>query len=92
MTLTDITPMPFGKYKGIPMEDVEASYLLDLLENGYHGKVKETHLKGVLEYVKNNKAILKEEAEQLTAVPMPEYDEMEEIAEDIDYDMFNEEN
>lgn len=25
--LTDTDPMPFGKYKGTPMQDVPASYL-----------------------------------------------------------------
>ncbi len=33
-TLTDLSPMPFGKHKGIPMQDVPASYLHYLWYNG----------------------------------------------------------
>lgn len=32
--LTDLDPMPFGKHKGKPMQDVPASYLHYLWENG----------------------------------------------------------
>lgn len=32
--LTDQDPMPFGKHKGVPMEDVNASYLHWLWFNG----------------------------------------------------------
>ncbi len=31
--LTDDSPMPFGKHKGVPMKDVPASYLLWLDDN-----------------------------------------------------------
>jgi hypothetical protein len=92
MTLTDITPMPFGKYKGVPMEDVEASYLLRILNEGFNGKAKREHVSAVQEYAYNNKAQLKDEVAQFAAIPMPEYDEMTEIDECIDFDMFNEEN
>ena len=32
--LEDTDPMPFGKHKGIPMQDVPASYLHYLWQNG----------------------------------------------------------
>jgi hypothetical protein len=32
--LTDLDPMPFGKYKGTPMQDVPASYLVWLRNEG----------------------------------------------------------
>lgn len=32
-TLTDLDPMPFGKYKGKPMQDVPASYLAWMRDN-----------------------------------------------------------
>ena len=31
--LTDESPMPYGKYKGRPMEDVPADYLIWLVDN-----------------------------------------------------------
>lgn len=33
-TLTDTDPMPFGKFKGTPMQDVPASYLAWLKNEG----------------------------------------------------------
>jgi len=38
-----LTPMPFGKHKGTPMQDVPASYLFWLWTNdvqGHHGQIK----------------------------------------------------
>ena len=32
--LTDLDPMPFGKHKGKPMQDVPASYFVWLKEKG----------------------------------------------------------
>lgn len=32
--LTDLDPMPFGKFKGTPMQDIPASYLRWLKEQG----------------------------------------------------------
>lgn len=32
--LTDTSPMPFGKHRGIPMQDVPVSYLHYLWTNG----------------------------------------------------------
>ena len=34
MTLTDNSPMPFGKYKGTAMANVPADYLIWLHDNG----------------------------------------------------------
>jgi uncharacterized protein (DUF3820 family) len=34
MTLSDLSPMPFGKFKGKPMQDVPASYFHWLWSNG----------------------------------------------------------
>lgn len=34
VVITDETPMPFGKHKGIAMANVPASYLLWLHDNG----------------------------------------------------------
>jgi hypothetical protein len=52
-TLTDIDLMPFGKYKGMKMIDVPASYLLWFLENGSDGNVKD--------YARDNKEALIQE-------------------------------
>ena len=38
--LTDIDPMPFGKYKGTPMQDVPCSYLHWLWTSGHMSTVK----------------------------------------------------
>lgn len=38
--LNDLSPMPFGKYKGTPMQDVPASYLCWLWNNTDVGKNK----------------------------------------------------
>jgi uncharacterized protein (DUF3820 family) len=38
--MDDQTPMPFGKYKGRKMEDVPASYLLWLRDDGVVGEVR----------------------------------------------------
>jgi hypothetical protein len=36
-SLNDLSPMPFGKYKGRPMQDVPADYLFWLWTNGKEG-------------------------------------------------------
>lgn len=52
--LTDTSPMPFGKYKGTPMINVPASYLIYVLENGLKpGSVKD--------YIIENYEVLKTE-------------------------------
>jgi uncharacterized protein (DUF3820 family) len=50
MKLNDLSPMPFGKHKGVPMQDVPASYLFWLWSNGKeHDK-----LCPVAEYIRSN--------------------------------------
>lgn len=53
-TLTDNSPMPYGKYKGVEMQEVPASYLIWLYEND---KCSDS----VKEYVEDNLEILKSE-------------------------------
>lgn len=36
--LTDKSPMPFGKHKGVALEKVPAQYLLWLWDNGIHAE------------------------------------------------------
>lgn len=55
--LNDQSPMPFGKFKGKPMQDVPASYLHWLWQNG----LKSETGKPVHEYVKANLDALKQE-------------------------------
>ncbi len=55
--LTDDSLMPFGKYKGQPMQDVPASYLHWFYHNGSDGNVKD--------YIKENLDALKMEAKDL---------------------------
>ncbi len=60
--LTDQSPMPFGKYKGVVMENVPASYLLwlhDEIRNQtmYEGSDKQR----VAAYVANNMDVLYKE-------------------------------
>lgn len=55
--LTDTDPMPFGKHKGVPMQDVPASYLHYLWTNG---KEHET-LCPVAEYIRRNMHPLQQE-------------------------------
>lgn len=57
-TLQDDTPMPFGKYKGIPMQDVPVNYLHWM----WHNTDKRTSLG---EYIKNNLDALKLENKDL---------------------------
>lgn len=49
MKLTDVSKMPFGKYKGKPMSEVPASYLFWLWTNG-----KESEKDEVAEYIREN--------------------------------------
>ncbi len=55
--LTDLSPMPFGKHKGQPMQDVPASYLHYLWSNGK----KEDKQCPVAAYIKANINGLKQE-------------------------------
>lgn len=57
--LTDDSPMPFGKHKGIKMQDVPASYLHYLWCNG----MKSDHQSNVANYIRENIEALKLEDE-----------------------------
>lgn len=52
--MNDESLMPFGKYKGIKMANVPASYLIWLYDNG-------KCLGGVGKYIKENMDVLKSE-------------------------------
>jgi hypothetical protein len=52
--LTDTSPMPFGKYKGLPMSDVPANYLFWLWTNGK----REDKTCLVADYIRRNKSAL----------------------------------
>jgi len=55
--LNDTDKMPFGKYKGEPMQDVPASYLHWLWSNGKeHDKLCQ-----VADYIRRNKTALEQE-------------------------------
>lgn len=55
--LTDTSPMPFGKYKGTPMQDVPASYLFWLWSNGKeHERTCPVH-----DYIRRNLDVLRTE-------------------------------
>lgn len=56
--LTDESEMPFGKHKGIRMQDVPASYLFWLWDNGLKN---ETKTNSVAEYIQRNMSALKQE-------------------------------
>ena len=56
--LQDTDPMPFGKYKGTPMQDVPASYLHWLWSNGKKNEVKTCD---VADYINRNLAALQKE-------------------------------
>lgn len=55
--LTDQSPMPFGKHKGDPMEDVPASYFHYLWTNG----MESDHKSPVANYIRENLSALKQE-------------------------------
>lgn len=55
--LTDLDPMPFGKYKGLPMQDVPASYLHYLWHNG----IKNEPNNSVGDYIRRSLSALKQE-------------------------------
>lgn len=58
--LNDDSPMPFGKYKDIPMQDVPASYLHYLWHNG----MKYEHTL-VANYIRKSLDVLRTENEDL---------------------------
>lgn len=56
-SLEDTDPMPFGKYKGCPMQEVPASYLHYLWCNGVNKELGSLLHK----YIKDNMNALKQE-------------------------------
>lgn len=56
--LTDLSPMPFGKHRNTPMQDVPASYLHWLYTEGGHGNNKQSK---VGDYIRRNIEALKKE-------------------------------
>jgi uncharacterized protein (DUF3820 family) len=56
--LSDTDPMPFGKYKGTPMQDVPASYFHWLWTKGGMSHDK---LSDVAQYMRRNLSALKQE-------------------------------
>lgn len=62
MTLTDTDPMPFGKYKATPMQDVPVGYLHWLWHKATHQELKTST---VLKYIEQNLSALKAENKDL---------------------------
>lgn len=56
--LLDTDLMPFGKYKGISMQDIPVSYLHYLWQNGM---MSETKTSNVADYISRNLLALKQE-------------------------------
>lgn len=56
MKLTDLDPMPFGRHKGEPMQDIPASYLHWLWTNG----VRDDHSNPVRDYISEHMEALKQ--------------------------------
>ena len=59
--LKDTDLMPFGKYKGTPMQDVPCSYLHYLWTNG----MRHDKQSNVADYIKRNLSALQEENKDL---------------------------
>lgn len=57
MKLEDTSPMPFGKYKGQPMQDVPARYLHWLWTTGKEHE----HSDPVADYIRRNRDALAKE-------------------------------
>lgn len=57
MKLQDDSPMPYGKYKGLPMEEVPADYLIWLVDNSRASPE-------IIEYVKENREVLDKEIKE----------------------------
>lgn len=54
--MTDTTPMPFGKYKNSPMQDVPAGYLLWLNDQPFCSLEIKTYIKENMQVlIKENK-------------------------------------
>lgn len=64
MTLTDNSPMPFGKHVNTPMANVPAGYLLWLYNDkikGVPGIKLSKYQRAVRDYVEENMDVLKQE-------------------------------
>jgi hypothetical protein len=92
MQITDTTPMPFGKYKGIEMKEISAEYLLELQRTGYHGKVKPHIVSAVMSYIRRMYDVLEAEIEQTIPIPDVFEDELIEVDNSIDFDIFAEDS
>jgi uncharacterized protein (DUF3820 family) len=91
MIMTDNSRMPFGKYKGVEMKEVPAEYLLELLRTGYKGKVKPHVVSSVLSYIKGMYDVLEVESSQFFPIPEVNEDDLIEVDNSIDFDIFEQE-
>lgn len=83
--------MPFGKYKGMKMQVIPAEYLIELLVTGYCGsRVKKHIISGVMEYIREKRQILEQEME-LVPMPVVDEDDLIDVDNSIDFDIFEEE-
>lgn len=78
MKLTDKDIMPLGKYKGMKMEEVSASYLLDH-EDSFALKLSR-NAKKIHQYILENRDVLLLEIDRQVQTPL-------EIDESIDFDI-----
>ena len=63
MTLTDTSPMPFGKYSGQAMANIPADYLLWLYKKNQQTRTY-GKMKAVMDYIEANKEVLEQEVKQ----------------------------
>jgi hypothetical protein len=59
--LTDLDPMPFGKHRDVPMQDVPASYFHFLWTNERDPMSRKAKVDPVAEYIERNLPALKQE-------------------------------
>lgn len=82
--LTDDSLIPFGRYKGIPMADVPADYLLKLREQVFKRFYVPKSLTLVLNYIEENFEVLLQEAESMMVVFLPGNELEQYFQEDFD--------
>lgn len=58
MIYNDDTPMPFGKHRGLRMQDVPAEYLLWLLDENSPRGNEGRDRKALLDYIEENRDVL----------------------------------
>lgn len=86
MKLTDKDIMPLGKYKGMKMEEVPASYLLDH-EDSFALKLSR-NAKKIYNYILENKEVLLQEIDKLEEpLEIDNLEEPLEIDKSIDFDI-----